>query len=61
MMRLTLLVCLFFLVTACRKDRMCECRNNNGTYDAGSVKASRSQAEKKCQSLSAGSTECYLK
>ncbi len=61
-MKTFILSCLVLLLsTACKKDRTCECRNVNNTYEAGQVKASKSAAKKHCQSLSAGSTECYLK
>jgi hypothetical protein len=40
---------------------LCECRNANGTYVAGEVKATASKAKKHCESLSTANTECYVK
>jgi len=50
-----------FLCFSCKKERTCECSNSNGTYDAGTLDASKSYAKKHCKSLSAGETECKLK
>ncbi|MBA3664605.1 MAG: hypothetical protein H0W61_10400 [Bacteroidetes bacterium] len=46
---------------SCKKDRICECKNSNGTYDAGEVTATKMQAKKLCKDLSTSSTQCYLK
>jgi len=46
---------------ACKKTRQCECKNSNGTYTAGEVEGTRSQAKKVCKDLSTSTTECYLK
>ncbi|MCC6372014.1 MAG: hypothetical protein IT236_13505 [Bacteroidia bacterium] len=48
-------------ITACAKDRECECKNSNGTYPAGTTKATKQAAKKHCESLSGGDTKCYLK
>lgn len=55
--------CLFllFFVVSCKKERTCQCTNSNGTYDAGTIDASRSYAKKHCKSLSVGETTCELK
>jgi hypothetical protein len=49
------------LFPACRKNRVCECTNSNGTYDAGEIDATRSQGKKFCKGLSEGQTTCKLK
>ncbi|MGZ3898941.1 MAG: hypothetical protein ACXVNM_06470 [Bacteroidia bacterium] len=46
---------------ACKKDRMCECKNSNGTYDAGEVTATKYKAKQLCKDLSTSTTNCYLK
>ena len=46
---------------SCKKSRTCECKNANGTYEAGHLDANKMQAKKHCKSLSSGDTECYLK
>jgi hypothetical protein len=50
-----------FALLSCVKDRTCECKNQNGTYDAGVTKGTKAQAKKHCKSLSGGGTDCYLK
>ncbi|MBL7935654.1 MAG: hypothetical protein JNM51_07580 [Bacteroidia bacterium] len=50
-----------FLVISCKKERTCVCKNSNGTYDSGTLDATKSYAKKHCKSLSAGETECELK
>lgn len=49
------------LFGSCSKTRSCECKNANGTYAAGEIDGTRSQAKKHCKSLSSSNTECYLK
>jgi hypothetical protein len=49
------------MLCSCKKTRACECKNANGTYPAGELDATRSQAKKHCKSLSNSDTECYLK
>ena len=51
----------FVLVTSCKKTRICECKNTNGSYDAGEIDATKYQAKKYCKTLSSGDTQCYLK
>jgi len=46
---------------SCKKTRVCECKNSNGTYDAGEIDATKFGAKKYCKDLSDGATECYLK
>ncbi len=46
---------------SCKKTRNCECKNSNGSYLAGEKEGTKSQAKKYCESLSNGSTTCYLK
>lgn len=48
-------------VFSCKKTYSCECKNSNGTYVAGEKEGTKSQAKKHCESLSSGSTSCYLK
>lgn len=62
-MRLKLYIPLFVLlaITACKKNRECECKNSNGTYDAGEVEATKLRAKKLCKDLSTSTTDCYLK
>jgi hypothetical protein len=61
-MRKIIYIALVFVFTAsCKKDRTCECKNSNGTYPAGEVEATKSQAKKYCKDLSDGDTQCYLK
>ncbi len=52
---------LLFSVVSCKKNRVCECTNSLGTYDAGEVEKTKSQAKKYCKDLSAGETTCKLK
>ncbi len=52
---------LLFFVVSCKKERTCQCTNSNGTYDAGTLEATKSYAKKHCKSLSAGETTCTLK
>jgi hypothetical protein len=49
------------LFMSCKKDHTCECRNSNGTYEAGETKSTKNKAKKYCESLSGGDTQCYLK
>ena len=57
-----IMVCLaFFACFSCKKNRVCECTNSQGTYSAGEVEMTKSQAKKYCKSLSAGETDCKLK
>jgi hypothetical protein len=61
-MRKTILILVLLWVgTACKKNRICECKNSNGTYEAGELEATKQQAKKDCKALSEGQTECYLK
>jgi len=48
-------------LVSCKKERTCECSSSVGTYDAGTVEKTKSQAKKYCKSLSAGETTCKLK
>jgi hypothetical protein len=50
-----------FLVISCKKERTCVCKNSNGTYDSGTLDATKSYAKKYCKDLSAGETTCKLK
>ncbi len=49
------------IFSSCKKNRICECKNSNATYDAGEIDATKYQAKKYCKDLSLGDTECYLK
>lgn len=49
------------LLSACKKERTCQCSNSFSTYDAGTVEMTKMQAKKHCKSLSAGETTCQLK
>jgi len=49
------------LVSSCKKDYSCECRNSFSTYPSGEVHGTKNQAEKKCKDLSSGDTNCYVK
>jgi hypothetical protein len=48
-------------LVSCKKNRICECTNSQGTYDAGEVEMNKTQAKKYCKGLSAGETSCKLK
>jgi len=62
MKRFLIICCLSgFALASCVKDRMCECKNENSTYDAGETKATKARAKKYCKSLSSDNTKCYLK
>ena len=50
-----------FTITSCKKNRACECKNSNGTYSAGDIEGTKSQAKKSCEALSNADTECKLK
>jgi hypothetical protein len=50
-----------FLSVSCKKERTCECSSSKGTYDSGTLDASKSYAKKYCKDLSAGETVCKLK
>ncbi len=54
-------VLIIFSFSACVKDRMCACRNETNTYDAGETKSTKAKAKKYCKSLSSDNTKCYLK
>jgi len=56
-----LIIIIVFVFASCKKNRVCECKNSNGTYDAGELDATKYQAKKHCKSLTDGATECYLK
>lgn len=49
------------LLTSCKKDYTCECKNSNGSYIAGEIESTKNKAKKHCESLSGGDTQCYLK
>jgi hypothetical protein len=53
--------CGFIFFTSCKKNRICECKNSNATYDAGEINDTKYQAKKYCTGLSSGDTQCYLK
>lgn len=57
------IITLFSLLSlfSCKKNRICECTNSLGTYDAGEVEMTKSQAKKYCKGLSSGETSCTLK
>lgn len=55
------IICLALLSTSCKKNRICECKNANNSYDAGEYEGTKMQAKKYCKDLTDGSTECYLK
>lgn len=46
---------------SCKKNRNCMCTNSQGTYVAGEVEMTKSQAKKYCKGLSSGETTCELK
>lgn len=48
-------------LVSCKKNRVCECTNSQGTYNAGEVEMNKSQAKKYCKGLSSGETSCQLK
>lgn len=48
-------------LSSCVKDWTCECKNQNGTYDAGVTKSTKARAKKYCKNLSSGDTDCHLK
>jgi hypothetical protein len=52
-------VCL--LLCSCVKNRQCECKNANNTYNAGATENTKRAAKKHCESLSTSETTCYLK
>jgi hypothetical protein len=54
-------ICCLIVSSSCKKNRVCECKNANGTYDAGEIDATRYQGKKYCSDLSVGDTKCYLK
>ena len=56
-----ILICCGTVFCSCKKNRICECKNTNNTYDAGELEATKSQAKKFCKDLSEGETDCYLK
>jgi hypothetical protein len=51
----------FVLLISCKKERTCECTSSNGTYDSGTLDATKSYAKKYCKDLSVGETTCKLK
>ena len=59
-MKLYVVILLISLIS-CKKERVCQCTNSYGTYDAGAINASKRQAKKYCQSLSVAQTTCQLK
>lgn len=61
MRKIITLIMLTLFMLSCKKNRTCECKNSNGTYDAGDVEATKMRAKKYCEDLSDGQTQCYLK
>ena len=49
-----------FVAVSCKKDYNCICTNSNGSYTAGTVDATKSDAKKYCESLSTSDTSCGL-
>jgi hypothetical protein len=49
------------LISSCKKNYSCECKNTYSTYNAGDIKNTKHKAKKQCESLSGGDTKCYLK
>lgn len=47
--------------SSCKKNYTCECRNNQGVYDAGVVYGTKNKAADKCKNLSTANTNCYVK
>jgi hypothetical protein len=54
-------VFIVFLTVSCKKERTCQCTSSQGTYDSGTLDASKSYAKKYCKDLSRGETTCSLK
>ena len=59
--KIVLIIFAVSLLASCKKTYQCQCTNSNGTYDAGEVEGTKSQAKKHCESLSSGATSCGLK
>jgi len=57
--RISLLL-LAFITVSCKKDYNCVCTNSNGSYTAGTVEATKSDAKKYCESLSTTNTSCGI-
>ncbi len=57
---LAIIIFLFELIS-CKKNRVCECKNSIGVYDAGEIEMTKIQAKKYCKSLTVGETVCSLK
>lgn len=49
-----------FIAVSCKKDYNCICTNSNGSYTAGTVEATKSDAKKYCETLSTSDTSCGL-
>lgn len=60
MKNIAIIVCVLVL-SACKKNYICECRNSNNTYIGGETYGTKKKADDKCSSLSAGDTKCYVK
>jgi hypothetical protein len=62
-MKVYKIIVVFFLISSisCKKERVCVCSNANGSYDAGSIAATKSYAKRYCKNLSVGETTCKLK
>lgn len=54
------LVFFAFTVVSCKKEYTCVCKNSNGSYIAGTVEATKSNAKKHCESLSTADTSCGI-
>ncbi len=54
-------ILLLFFTISCKKNRTCVCTSSSGSYDAGEVEKTKSQAKKYCKALSVGETNCELK
>ncbi len=55
------LIFLLFFTMSCKKNRTCVCTSSAGSYEAGDIEKTKSQAKKYCKDLSVGETNCELK
>jgi hypothetical protein len=58
--KIILFVFAVILFVSCKKNYKCTCSNENGSYEAGEIEATKRQAKKQCQSLGSGSTTCDI-
>lgn len=60
-MRSIVIIVSVLVMSACKKNYTCECRNSNTTYVGGETYGTKKKSEDRCAALSAGDTKCYVK